>query len=54
MLGLAEISYVPNTHILEILDYLLIEHGTYINWYPRNNCARNELSVLFDLFKAFD
>ena len=29
-------------------------HGTYIRWYPINRCARQEQSLLFDLYKAFD
>ena len=28
-------------------------HGTYIRWYLRYRCAREEESLLFDLFKAF-
>ena len=29
-------------------------HGTYIRWYLINICAREEQSLLFDLFKASD
>ena len=29
-------------------------HGIYIRWYLRNECGRNELSMLLDLLKAFD
>ena len=45
-------SHVRTVGGFQGVKWVKYTHGSYIWWYLRNRCSRNEQSLLFDVFKA--